>query len=202
MNNLSRICLMFFVIFLLWSAESTMAGTIKGQVKIKKVRSAKDVVVYIDNVDGQFNPPAEHAVMDQKKLAFIPHVLPIVKGTTVDFSNSDNVMHNVFTPDQCAGRVNLGTWSKGEARSYTFKNQGCAAVILCNLHPQMEAWVVVLQNPYFSKIGRNGRFTIENVPAGKYTLKVWHQKAAGFPQEVTVPQDGEVTVGFQMKRKR
>jgi hypothetical protein len=66
----------------------------------------------------------------------------------------------------------------------------------------MEAWVVVLQNPYFSKIRRNGRFTIENVPAGKYTLKVWHQKAAGLPQEVTVPQEGEVTVGFQMKRKR
>ncbi len=202
MNNLSKIWVMFFVIFLLWSTESTMAGTIKGQAKIKKTHRVKAVIVYIDKVDKEFKLPHEHALMDQKKLEFIPHVLPIVKGTTVDFSNSDNVLHNVFTTDECAGRMNLGTWPRGEIRSYTFKNEGCAAVMLCNQHPEMEAWVVVLQNPYFSKTGRNGRFTIEDVPAGKYTLKVWHPKSAGLPQQVAVPQEGEVTVEFKMKRKQ
>lgn len=186
----------------LWSASSVMAGTIKGKVKVRGLRSPRGVVVYIDRVEGEFKPPKEHAGMDQKKMVFTPHVLPIVAGTTVDFHNSDNVLHNVFTPDKCAEKFNLGTWAQGEVRSYTYKDAGCISVILCNVHPEMEAWVVVLQNAYFYKTGKDGVFTIENVPAGKYTLKVWHKKAKGPSQEVTVPQEGEVTVDFKMKRKR
>lgn len=176
------------------------AGTIKGKITVKGARDARDVVVYIDKVPGEFKPPKEHAKMDQKNLTFIPHVLPILAGTTVDFHNSDDVLHNVFTPDKCAEKFNLGTWPKGQVRSYTFKQAGCVAVLLCNVHPEMEAWVVVLQNPYFYKTGKDGVFKIENVPAGKYTLKVWHEKLKGKPQEVTVPEKGEVTVNFVMKR--
>ncbi len=185
-----------------WSAGSTMAGTIKGKVKVRGLRSPRGVVVYIDRVEGEFKPPKEHAGMDQNKMVFIPHVLPIVAGTAVDFHNSDSVLHNVFTPDKCAEKFNLGTWAQGEVRSYTYKAAGCVSVILCNVHPEMEAWVVVLQNPYFYKTAKDGVFTIEDVPAGKYTLKVWHKKAKGPSQEVTVPQEGEVTVDFKMKRKR
>ena len=86
--------------------------------------------------------------MDQKNLAFVPHVLPVVVGTTVDFLNSDQVLHNVFTPDKCAGKFNLGTWPKGETRSVKFDQTGCSPVMLCNVHPEMEGFVVVLQNPY------------------------------------------------------
>lgn len=188
--------------FLIWHAHSAMAGTIKGKVKVRGLRSPKDVVVYIDKVEGEFKPPKEHAKMDQIKMVFTPHVLPIVAGTTVDFHNSDSVLHNVFTPDKCADKFNLGTWPEGEVRSYTYKKAGCVSVILCNVHPEMEAWVIVLQNPYFYKTDKDGIFKIENVPAGTYTLKVWHKKAKGPSQEVTVPEKGEVTMNFKMKRKR
>lgn len=185
-----------------WSANTTMAGTIKGKVKVRGLRSPKNVVVYIDRVEGQFKPPQEHAIVNQKEMVFHPHVLLIVAGTTVEFHNGDQVLHNVFTPDKCAEKFNLGTWPAGEVRSYTFKEVDCEAVILCNVHPEMEAWVKVLQNPYFYKTDKDGVFTIENIAAGKYTLKVWHKKAQGPSQEVTVPEKGEVTVNLKMKRKR
>lgn len=188
--------------FLFWSTHSTFAGTIKGTVKIKGLRSPKDVVVYIDKIQGEFKPPKEHAVMDQKNMVFLPHVMPVVAGTTVDFRNSDPVLHNVFTPDECAEKFNLGTWAAGEARSYTYKKVGCVSVILCNVHPEMEGWVIVLQNPYFYKTGKAGTFVIENVPEGTYTLKVWHKKAKGPDKEVTISGTGEVNVDFMMKRKR
>ncbi len=202
MNNSRRIWVMLLVALLFFGAQSAMAGTIKGKVKIKRARNSKDVVVYIDKVDGKFKLPSEHPVMDQKNLVFTPHVLPIVKGTTVDFLNSDNVLHNVFCPDECADKMNLGSWSQGKVRSYTFKEAGCVAVMLCNVHAEMEAYVVVLQNPYFCKTDKNGRCTIANVPAGTYTLKVWHKRAEGPSQEVTVPQKGEVAADFEMKRRR
>ena len=194
--------MLLFTGFLLWCAHSTLAGTIKGQVKVRGLRSPKNVVVYIDKVEGEFKPSKENAVMDQMKMVFVPHVVPIVAGTVVEFHNSDPVLHNVFTPDECAEKYNLGTWAAGEVRSYTYQQAGCVSVVLCNVHPEMEAWVVVLQNPYFYKTAKDGLFTIDNVPAGKYTFKVWHKKAKGPSQEVTVPPEGEVTVDFKMKRKR
>jgi plastocyanin len=184
----------------LWMSQSVQAGTIKGKVAVKGARDARDVVVYIDKMPGEFKPPKEPAKMDQKNMAFVPHVLPIVAGTTVNFHNNDDVLHNVFTPDKCADKFNLGTWPKGGVRSYTYEEAGCVSVVLCNVHPEMEAWVVVLQNPYFFKTDKDGVFTIENVPAGKYTLKVWHQKLKGKPQVVEVPKEGEITVDFSMKR--
>jgi len=192
--------LLLFAGILLWSFSGSFAGTIKGKVKVRGARDARDVLVYIDKADSVFKAPKEHAEMDQKNLTFIPHVLPVLVGTTVEFHNNDDVLHNVFTPDKCADKFNLGTWPKGKSRPYTFKQEACVAVILCNVHPEMEAWVVTLQNPYFFKTDKDGVFTIENVPAGKYTLKVWHQKLKGKPQEITVPEKGEVVVDFSMKR--
>lgn len=197
-SNIISMTLLAFIAFL--CAGSVVAGTIKGKITVKGARNAKDVVVYIDTVEGEFQPPKEHAKMDQKNLTFVPHVLPILAGSTVDYVNSDDVLHNVFTPDKCAEKFNLGTWPKGEARSRTFKERGCVSVMLCNVHPEMEAWIVVLQNPYFFKTDKDGVFTIENVPAGKYTLKVWHKKLKAKPQEVEVPKEGEITVDFFMKR--
>lgn len=202
MKKLRIIWMSVFAAAVIWGASSTMAGTITGKVKVRGLRNPKNVVVYIDRVEGDFKPPKEPAKMDQIKMVFVPHVLPIVAGTTVEFHNSDPVLHNVFTPDACAEKFNLGTWGAGEVRSYTYKEGGCVSVILCNVHPEMEAWVVVLQNPYFYKTRKDGLFTIENVPAGRYTLKVWHEKAKGPAQQVTVPEKGKVTVNFKMKRKR
>jgi plastocyanin len=182
-------------------SQVALAGDIVGKITVKGARHAGDAVVYIDEIPGkEFPPPKEPALMDQLNMAFVPHVLPVVAGTKVNFRNSDDVLHNVFTPDKCADKFNLGSWAKGEMRPYTFEKAGCVAVILCNVHPEMEAYVVTLQNPYFAVTDKEGNFVIKDVPEGKYTLKVWHEKLKTKPQEVTVPKEGKVEVSFLLKR--
>jgi plastocyanin len=178
-----------------------LAGDIKGKVKAISAKNNANAVVYIDKIpDKQFDPPKEPAGMDQKNLVFIPHVLPIVAGTTVKYLNSDDVLHNVFSPDKCADKFNLGTWPKGQARSFTFKNIGCVSVMLCNVHPEMEAFIVVLQNPYYAVSAKDGNYEIKKIPPGKYTLKIWHEKLKGQSQEITVTESGEVVVDFELKK--
>jgi plastocyanin len=180
-------------------AGTAYAGTITGTVTAKQKKYAANAVVYIQSVeDSTFKPPSEPVVMDQKNLEFIPHVLPIVAGTTVRFENHDNVSHNVFSPDKCAGKLNLGTWPPGESKDYTFKEAGCAATILCIVHPDMEAYVVVLQNPYYAVTGTDGSFTIHDVPAGKYTLAIWSEKLKAKQVAITVPESGNVKIGFNL----
>lgn len=183
---------------LLWGGAA-FGGTIKGKVTIPRARSLADIVIYVDKTLGKVSPPAKHAVVDQKKLIFVPHVLPVVVGTTVDFLNSDQVLHNVFTPDKCAHKFNLGTWPKGEVRSVKFDEIGCSAVLLCNVHPEMEAYVVVLQNPYFAVTDKPGLFAIPDVPEGKYTLKAWNKKFLKFSQTVSVPKEGDVVADLKLE---
>ena len=177
-----------------------VAGDITGTVTCKGARDAANVIVYIETVAEPAPPPTEHAQMNQSNLEFVPHVLPVVKGTTVDYLNSDDVMHNVFTPDPCAEKMNLGSWPKGATRSYTYQEQGCVSGMLCKVHPEMEAWVVVLQNEYFDKTGKDGTFTIKDVPTGDYQLVLWHEKLKGEGVTVTVPETGSVNVSLEMHR--
>jgi plastocyanin len=173
------------------------AGELKGTVKAVGARTNADAVIYIAEIPGKtFEPPSEHPVIDQKDMLFIPHVLPVLAGTTVDFRNSDPLLHNVFTPDKCAEKFNLGSWPAGQERSYTFK-QPCMSVLLCNVHPEMEAFVVVVPTPYFAVTGKDGAYTIE-VPDGSYTVKVWHPKLKEKSQEVTV--SGTTEMDFEIKR--
>ena len=97
------------VLFTLMTAPLS-AGDLHGKVACKGVRDSSDAVVYVAAVPGKtFAAPREHAKIDQLNLVFHPHVLPVLVGTTVDFLNSDAVLHNVFTPDACAEKFNLGT---------------------------------------------------------------------------------------------
>lgn len=185
---------LFILLFtLLLPGEMAVAAAIKGKVQCKGLRDNRDAVVYLENVPGQFPPLKQPPEIDQLKMTFIPHVLPVVVGTTVKFVNSDPVLHNVFTPSKAGNKFNLGTWPQGEAKTYTFDKLG-EVRLLCNVHPEMEAWVVVLPNPHFAKTGPDGSYSIANVPAGKYTLKVWHEKLKFPPQEIEVPVAGEVVV--------
>ena len=166
------------------------AGEIHGKVTCKGVRDSADTVVYVAEIPGKtFPAPAEHAKVDQKNLTFIPHVLPVLVGTTVEFLNSDAVLHNVFSPDACAEKFNLGTWPKGQTRSYTFKKD-CVATLLCKVHPEMEAYVVAVPTPYFAVTKGDGAYRIADVPDGSYTVKVWHPKLKGTEKPVTVSGAG------------
>lgn len=188
-------------IFIAGIVLSSEAGNIIGTVKAKGVKNSADAVVYIEKISGKtFNAPKEHAKMDQKNLKFHPHVLPILAGTTVDFLNSDDVLHNVFSPDQCADKMNLGTWPKGQTRSYTYKSAGCVTVMLCNVHPEMEAYVLALETPYYAVSAVDGKYEIKDVPAGKYELKIWHEKLKAQIVSVNVPEKGNVTVDFEIHK--
>jgi plastocyanin len=167
------------------------AGAIKGKVQCKGMKDNRDAIVYLENVPGQFAPPKQPAEINQLKMTFIPHVLAVQVGTAVKFLNSDPVLHNVFTPSKAGNRFNLGSWPKGQTKTYTFDKVG-EVRLLCNVHPEMEAWVIVLPNPFFAKTGPDGSYSIPNVPAGKYTLKVWHEKLKFSPSQIEVPATGDV----------
>ena len=188
-------------IFIASFTISSFAGNIVGTVKAKGVKNSADAVIYIEKIAGKsFSAPKEHAKMDQKNLKFHPHVLPILAGTTVDFLNSDDVLHNVFSPDPCADKMNLGTWPKGQTRSYTYKTAGCVTVMLCNVHPEMEAYVLALETPYYAVSAVDGKYEIKDVPAGKYELKIWHEKLKAQIVNVVVPEKGDVTVDFEIHK--
>ncbi|MFH1527649.1 MAG: carboxypeptidase regulatory-like domain-containing protein [Bacteroidota bacterium] len=193
--------LILVTIILLSFGSLIQAGDITGKIETKKTKYKKNAVVYIEKIEGKkFDPPKEHQILDQKNLTFVPHVLPVLTGTTVDFQNSDDVLHNVFSPDDCAEKFNLGSWPKGEKRSHTFDEPGCLSVVLCNVHPEMEGYVVVVETPYYAVTDEEGNYTINNVPDGEYTLKIWHERLKGEEQVVTIPKTGSATANFELKR--
>ena len=177
-------------------------GTITGNVKCKRIRYPENVVVFIEEVDGNDYPaPEEHGIIDQFNLTFVPHVLAVQKGTTIDFPNSDAVRHNVFSPPDCCKQFNLGTYDVGVVKQVTF-DKSCDVPLLCNVHAEMSAFVVVLDNPYFAVTLRDGTFKIDNIPPGEYTLKAWHEKFKTVTQEVRVEAGKTTDVGFMLKKKK
>ena len=179
-------------------ADEKGPGIIQGTVKAKKAKYLKDAIAYIENVPQTFDPPKEHAVVDQKNMTFIPHVLPVLQGTTIDFLNSDIVQHNIYSPDAVADNMNLGTWLKGEIRSYTFNKPGVAS-LLCNVHVDMTAFILIVQNPYFARVNSDGSFSITNVPEGKYNVKLWSERLKAEDRQVEVKAGGQATVAFELK---
>jgi plastocyanin len=183
---------------LLIVAVPVFAGDIHGKVAAKGVRNSADAVVYVDTIAGKtFPPPTEHAKMDQKGMVFIPRVLPVVAGTTVDFHNSDAVLHNVFSVDACADHFNLGTWPQGQLKSFTFKKP-CFASLLCKVHPEMEGFVTVMPTPYFAVTAADGSYVIKDVPDGSYTVKVWHPKLKAAQKSVAVK--GATSADFEIAK--
>ena len=148
-------------------------GRIVGRVTVKDAQK-HPVVVFVPGLSGRApRPHAERPAMSQKGRVFIPHVLPVAVGTAVEFRNSDPFKHNIFSPD--GERYNLGTWEQGQSRTYTFKRPGVYRQ-LCNIHPEMLAYIVVLETPYFGLTDKEGDFEIASVPSGKYLLRIWGEK--------------------------
>jgi len=164
------------------------AGTISGKVSGVSGES----VVYVDVVAGKtFPAPTAHPLIDQKGLMFTPHITVVQVGTTVDFQNSDSVAHNVFWTSVGGNKKlthNLGTWPKGEKRSFKFDNPG-AVPLLCNVHPEMAGYIVVSPTPYFANTDKSGEYKIENVPDGAYSVVAWHEGAKNNSKPVTVSGD-------------
>ena len=167
-------------------------GEIIGMVQAGKGR-VENAVVSLDGVAGNFAPG--RAEMDQKDKEFVPMVLPVVKGTTVKFVNSDPFFHNVFSSSRMKA-FNVSQEKVGDASSVVFDKIGIVP-IRCHIHASMKAFVVVLPNPYFAVTNANGLFRISNVPAGTYTIKVWSEHGAPMTQTVQVPDSGQAKVIFK-----
>lgn len=174
-------------------------GMIQGKLVCRGVRDCSGAVVYVENIQGlTFAPPQKEVVMDQLNLTFVPHVLPVVVGTRVAFPNGDEVRHNVFSPSP-AKRFNLGTYPKGVTKHVVFDKPGVVE-LLCNVHAEMSAYVVVTETPYTVLVNRDGTYVLKDVPAGTYTVRAWREELKDARQQVTI-RDGETaTLNFDLRR--
>lgn len=170
-----RLSLTFPLVFVI--AATAFAGTIEGKV------SPGNSVVYVNAIPGRtFAPSSRKTVIDQRGLAFSPHVVVIQIGETVEFQNDDSVQHNVFWPSIGGNKKeahNLGTWPKGEKRPFKFDQPGVVP-LLCNVHPEMSGYIVVSPTPYFAQTDANGNYRIDDVPDGTLSVSTWHE---GFKQQ-------------------
>jgi plastocyanin len=154
-----------------------MAATVAGRVELTgtRVKDLSGVVIALDPVVPVNQHPNAHAVMTQKDKTFLPHILAVESGTTVDFPNQDPIFHNAFSSFD--GKIfDVGLYPPGTSRSVRFDREGIVRVF-CNIHSAMSAVIVVLNHPWFAISTRDGNFQIHNVPEGDYNLRVYHERA-------------------------
>ena len=156
-------------------------------------------VVYLDPAPrAAFDAREEpHASLDQRDETFVPHVLAIVAGTTVDFPNSDRIYHNVFSLSKTKS-FDLGRYPQGHFKSERFDRPGVVRVF-CDIHSHMSAFILVFAHRYFAVADAEGRYRIDNVPPGTYNLVAWNEGVSSEPRPVTVPDGGEAELDFTLR---
>lgn len=157
-----------------------------------------DFVVYLDEPMAHLNPTEGKtvAITTQRNATFDPHVLPITVGTSVKWPNEDAIYHNVFSMSD-AKQFDLGLYHQEKVPVLTFDKVGRVDVF-CAIHSQMHCIILVVPNPFFTKVDANQRYVIPNVPAGTYKLRVWHERLPSLTKEVIVPAEGEVHVDLTL----
>src|SRR5918993_265518 len=175
MRRFAVLSTIFFAAAPLCGAELT--GTVQ-----ESGRPAQHAIVWLAASGAPADPP-QNVVLDQRNLAFVPHVLVVRVGTTVDFPNNDKVFHNVFS-FRDGKKFDLGMYPLGTTKSIVFDRPGLAR-LFCNIHPKMAAYVMAVDTPFYAVSGQQGAFTIPAVPPGRYTYHAWR---AG-----TQPLSGSVT---------
>jgi plastocyanin len=202
------------------SGSSAPGGTIHGRVELRHVPSAPErrptvaqlgtpppldatdylkSVVYLETAPRAAFDQAEpgHAVMDQRNETFVPHLLAITTGTTVDFPNSDQIYHNVFSLSK-AKTFDLGRYAAGHSRPVVFDRTGIVRVF-CDIHSHMNAFILVFNHPFFAITDAEGRYHIDNVPAGSYNVIAWNEGLSSDPKGVTVPDGGSAALDFTLR---
>jgi len=160
-------------------------GLVRGHIAILNPReklkgggaNVEGVVVWLAPLEGASRGqalPAPKRRLEQRNKRFIPHVMAIQVGTEVEFPNEDPFFHNVFSVFD-GKRFDLGLYASGESRVVRFDRPG-VSYIFCNIHPQMSAFIVTLETPYFAISAPDGTYQIKDVPAGSYELHVWHER--------------------------
>jgi plastocyanin len=164
---------------------------------VGKVVGADDAIVYIDDI---VVTTRGTAIMKQENKGFVPPVLVVPRGTTVQFPNLDAYFHNVFsvTPDNS---FDLGSYRQGETKSVTMSRPGVVSVY-CNMHPQMVGHILVVPNGNYVRAGKDGFFRISNVPVGHHRIVAWAPEARLASAEAEVSGAEPVTVELELKRSR
>ena len=201
--------------WLSWAQVSAGAdGTIRGLVEIRRSQLVTEArpasaslgagprrpvefrpaVVYLEKAPGgAFElPEGGRASMDQRDQTFVPHVLAITVGTTVDFPNSDLTFHNVFSLSKTKA-FDLGRYSRGKSKAVRFDRPGVVQVF-CDIHSHMSAYILVFAHRYFAVTDQAGNYAIGGVPPGSYTMAVWHEGEVRETRAVTMPDAG-ATIG-------
>lgn len=152
----------------------------------------RDVVVYLEGAPRDARPSGVHPAptLTQRDERFVPHVLPVLVGTTVEFPNADPVYHNVFSL-AAARTFDLGRYPAGTSKSVTFDQPGVVQVF-CHIHSDMSAVVLVLDTPLYTVPSDDGRYALDGVPPGDYVLVAWHERAAPIRRRIHVA-GGETT---------
>ena len=177
------------------AARSTKGLYGKSSSRLSKSNSAdKKAIVFIVKAPGKYPLPQSRPVMRQKNIAIVPHVLPVLLGTTVDFPNEDEIYHNIFSLSETK-TFDLGRYSKGKSKAVTFTTLGTVKVF-CDIHSQMGGVILVLQNPYFTTVGIDGSYTISGIPPGNYEVAAWQENGGNKIQKITVRSGEQVNLDF------
>lgn len=180
------------LVIVLCAASPALAGGVAGRVEVRqkggrRLADLSEVIVYLEGARQKAAPM--RATMLMKGKAFLPRVAVVPVGSTVEFPNQDPIFHNVFSVSG-ENRFDLDLYKRPKSGSWTFQAPGLVRVY-CNIHPQMSAIVLVRDNPHFARAAADGSFALAEVPAGRYTLKAWHERAGEVSQAIAVPPEGE-----------
>ena len=181
--------------------SAVLAGTlgaqasVSGQVTIierpgDETEDLANVVVFLEPVvvaARAKGPAATNTVIALEKRQFSPRVRVVTEGSKVDFPNQDPWNHNVFS--KINGGFDTGVYGRNKTKDQVFREAGVYS-LYCNVHPRMTAFVIALKTPYFTQAGADGRFKLDNVPAGQYKMTVWHDRATAVTKDITVPAAG------------
>jgi len=186
-------------------ADPSGAGIVKGSITIGG-KPATGAVVSIEGLSKEqlktqmsLHKPQKRMI-DQRNLKFIPTVVAVMVGESVDFPNNDKSWHNVYSKGG-ANDFDLGLYPPGKTRSKKFDKPGVSR-ILCNAHPDMEAFVVVKDHPFFSVTDNRGNYQIDNVPLGKVRVQTWYPNLEVRSETVEIVRDGEVfALNVELKKR-
>jgi plastocyanin len=187
--------ILFFTALWIGASAAAVADGLSGQVILGR-GPAREAVVTLES--DKKAAPLSHAVIDQRDKTFIPHVTVVTTGTTVQFPNHDSVFHNVFAYFN-AKKFDLGMYPRGASKTVTFEKKGLVS-LLCNVHSEMSAYILVVDTPYYAVTDKQGRYQLKNVPAGNYVLHAWHESGASVTQTITVNGDSG-TLNLTLARK-
>lgn len=173
-------------------AVPALGADLAGTVEVSGKRT-ENAVVWLELAAPPAFVQTAKVVVDQRNLSFAPQVLVVRVGTTVDFPNNDKVFHNVFS-FRDGKKFDLGIYPTGASKHIVFDKPGLAR-LFCNIHPNMAAYVMAVDTPFYAVSDERGAFTIARVPAGTYTYHAW--RPGGQPLTGTITVDGERTLGVR-----